>query len=119
VIHTGWQPDEFARALQAQCNQFLLVRGGILPVAETIRAQAADIVIYPEVGMGTMNYLLTHMRLAPIQIAAWGHPVTTGSQEIDYFLTCEAMVPLNKFTAAAHYTERLLMLPGFGTLYYA
>ncbi len=117
VIHTGSQPDEFGRGLQAQCDEFVLARGGTLSVAEAIRAQAADIVIYPEVGMGTMNYLLTNMRLAPIQIAAWDHPVTTGSQVIDYFLTCEAMEPLNKFTAAAHYTERLLMLPGFGTRY--
>ena len=117
VIHTGWQPDEFGRGLQTRCDEFVLARGGTLSVAEAIRAQAADVVIYPEVGMGTMNYLLTHMRLAPIQIAAWGHPVTTGSQEIDYFLTYEAIEPLNKFTAAAHYTERLLMLPGFGTRY--
>jgi predicted O-linked N-acetylglucosamine transferase (SPINDLY family) len=117
VIHTGWQPDEFGRGLQARCDGFVLARGGTLSVAEAIRAQAADIVIYPEVGMGKMNYLLTNMRLAPIQIAAWGHPVTTGSQEIDYFLTCEAMEPLNEFTAAAHCTERLLMLPGIGTRY--
>ncbi len=117
VIHTGWQPDDFGRALQAQCDQFLLVRGGALLVAEAIRAQAADILIYPEVGMGTMNYLLTNMRLAPVQIAAWGHPVTTGSREIDYFLTCEAMEPPGEFMAAAHYTERLLMLPGIGTRY--
>lgn len=117
VIHTGWQPDEFACALQAQCDQFLLVRGGVLSVAETIRAQVANILIYPEVGMGTMNYLLTNMRLAPIQIAAWGHPMTTGSREIDYFLTCEAMEPPGEFVAAAHYTERLLMLPGIGTRY--
>ncbi len=121
VIHTGWQPDEFGRVLQTQCDEFILARGGVLSAAEVIRAQAADIVIYPEVGMGTMNYLLTNMRLATIQIAGWGHPITTGSQEIDYFLTCEDMEPLGEspgeFMAAAHYTERLLMLPGIGTRY--
>ena len=117
MIHTGWQPDEFGRGLQAHCDGFVLARGGTLSVAEAIRAQVADILIYPEVGIRTMNYLLTHMRLAPIQIAAWGHPVTTGSQKIDYFLTCEAMEPPGEFVAAAHYTERLLMLPAFDTRY--
>jgi protein O-GlcNAc transferase len=114
VIHTGWQPDAFGSALQRQCDQFIVARGGVLQTAELIRLLAADVVIYPEVGMGTMNYWLTNMRLAPTQIAAWGHPVTTGSREIDYFLTCAAMEPSD---AAAHYAERLLMLPGIGTRY--
>ena len=114
VIHTGWQPDAFGVALQQQCDQFMVARGGVLQTAELIRSLAADIVIYPEVGMGTMNYWLTNMRLAPTQIAAWGHPVTTGSCEMDYFFTCAAMEP---YDAAAHYTERLIMLPGIGTRY--
>jgi protein O-GlcNAc transferase len=114
VIHTGWQPDAFGLALQQQCDQFIVARGGVLQVAELIRAQSADIVIYPEVGMGTMNYWLTNMRLALTQIAAWGHPVTTGSREIDYFLTCAEMEPPD---AEAHYTERLLALSGIGTRY--
>jgi protein O-GlcNAc transferase len=114
VIHTGWQPDEFGAALQAQCDQFHVVRGGVLQVADAVRALAPDIIIYPEVGMAVTNYLLVNMRMAPVQIAAWGHPVTTGSSEIDYFLTCDAMEPDD---AAAHYAERLLMLPGIGTRY--
>jgi protein O-GlcNAc transferase len=114
VIHTGWQPDAFGSTLQQQCDQFIVARGGVLQVAELIREQSADIVIYPEVGMGTINYWLTNMRLAPAQIAAWGHPVTTGSREIDYFLTCASMEPAH---TATHYTERLLMLPGIGTRY--
>ncbi len=114
VIHTGWQLDAFGAALETQCDQLIIARGGVLQTAEAIRAQAADIIIYPEVGMGAQNYLLTNMRLAPIQIAAWGHPVTTGSSEIDYFLSCGEMEPAN---AAEHYRERLLMLPGIGTNY--
>lgn len=114
VIHTGWQPDSFGIALQQQCDQFIVSRGGVLQTAELIRSLAADIVIYPEVGMGTINYWLTNMRFAPTQIAAWGHPVTTGSREIDHFLTCTEM---ERAQSAAHYTERLLMLPGIGTRY--
>jgi protein O-GlcNAc transferase len=114
VIHTGSQPDAFGLALQQQCDQFINARDGVLHTAELIRSLAADIVVYPEVGMGTINYWLTNMRLAPTQIAAWGHPVTTGSRETDYFLTCAEMEPAH---AVAHYTERLLMLPGIGTCY--
>ena len=27
------------------------------------------------------------MRLAPVQCVGWGHPVTTGSPNIDYYLS--------------------------------
>jgi predicted O-linked N-acetylglucosamine transferase (SPINDLY family) len=114
VVHTGWQLDAFAAALEKQCDQFVIARDGVVKIAEMIRAMNADIIIYLEVGMGAQNYLLTNMRLAPIQIAAWGHPVTTGSSEIDYFITCGEMESEN---AEEHYTERLLRLPGIGTSY--
>jgi protein O-GlcNAc transferase len=116
VIHTGAQPDKFARDMAAQCDGFSVQRGGVLQVAEAIRAGRADIIIYPEVGMGSMNYLLTNMRLAPVQCAAWGHPVTTGSGAIDYYFTCGEMEGAN---AGDHYREKLLRLPGIGTSYSA
>jgi CRISPR-associated protein Csy1 len=64
--------------------------------------------------MTPLSYLLAAMRLAPVQCAAWGHPVTTGSDRIDYFLSCAAMEPGD---AASHYTERLVGLPGLGVDY--
>jgi protein O-GlcNAc transferase len=100
--------------MAAQCDGFSVQRGGVLQVAEAIRAERADIIIYPEVGMGSMNYLLANMRLAPAQCAAWGHPVTTGSGQIDYYFTCGEMESAN---AADHYREKLLRLPGIGTSY--
>ena len=33
---------------------------------------------YPEVGMDPATFALAALRLAPLQIAGWGHPVTTG-----------------------------------------
>ena len=53
-------------------------------------------------------------RLAPRQYAAWGHPVTTGHATIDAFFSCAAM---ERADAPAHYTERLVLLPGIGTRY--
>jgi predicted O-linked N-acetylglucosamine transferase (SPINDLY family) len=51
-------------------------------------------------------------RLAPVQVAAWGHPVTTGLSTIDYFLSSELAEPAR---AQTHYSERLITLPGMGT----
>ena len=45
-----------------------------------------DIIVYLDIGMDTGSTLWAHSRFAPIQMALWGHPVTTGMESIDYFL---------------------------------
>jgi CRISPR-associated protein Csy1 len=54
------------------------------------------------------------MRLAPVQCAGWGHPVTTGQEAIDFYVTCGEMEPEG---ADAQYCESLVRLPGIGTRY--
>ena len=54
------------------------------------------------------------MRLARVQAATWGHPETTGLPTIDHYLSAEALEPPN---SAAHYTERLTILPNLGVCY--
>lgn len=79
--------------------------------AEMIRGDALDVLVYPSVGMSGLMTTLASLRLAPLQAASWGHPVTTGSREIDAFLSSELMEPPG---AEVHYTERLVRLPGIG-----
>ena len=85
-------------------------------VAPRIRADALDVLVYPELGMGAVPFALAALRLAPLQCAAWGHPVTTGHPTIDVFLSSAAMEPAD---ATSHYTEKLVALPGIGTRYRA
>jgi hypothetical protein len=69
---------------------------------------------FPDVGMDVESIWLANMRLAPIQMAGYGHPATTGGSEIDYFLggrDCE--IPE---LAGRHYAERLVVIPGIGLL---
>jgi len=83
-------------------------------VAPVIRDDALDVLVYPELGMDATAFALAALRLAPVQCAAWGHPVTTGHSTIDLYFTCAAM---ERDDADAHYTERLVRLPGIGTDY--
>ncbi len=83
-------------------------------IAPAIRADALDALVYPELGMDATTFALAALRLAPVQCAAWGHPVTTGHATIDAYFSCGAMEPAD---ADAHYTERLIPLPGIGTDY--
>ena len=83
-------------------------------VAPAIRADALDVLVYPELGMDATTFALAALRLAPVQCAAWGHPVTSGHPTIDAWFSCAAMEPDG---AQAHYAEPLVTLPGIGTCY--
>ena len=107
--------DAVTTAVAARADRLRpLVGGDALPstIAPFLRSEKLDLLIYPELGMGQVTFALASMRLAPRQYAAWGHPVTTGHATIDGFLSCAAMEPLE---GDAHYTEKLVRLPGIGT----
>ena len=81
-----------------------------------ILADRPDVLIYPETGMDGAAFRLACQRLAPLQCVSWGHPFTSGLPTIDAFLSSDAMEPQD---AEAHYTERLVRLPGLGIDYRA
>jgi len=51
-----------------------------------------EIIYYPSVGMFLQTVVLINFRIAPIQMAALGHPATTHSEFIDYILVEEDYV---------------------------
>jgi protein O-GlcNAc transferase len=102
--------QEFSHA--ADCYKHLV--GDVDHVGRQVKEAQLDILVYPEVGMDQGVLVLAAMRLAPIQCAAWGHPVTTGHANIDYFFSSKLMEPEN---AQAHYSEQLILLEGIGTYY--
>src|SRR5208282_1594592 len=64
--------------------------------------------------MDALTLRLASLRLARHQLAAWGHPETTGLPSIDYYLSAEAFEPP---AAEEHYSERLVRLPHSGVHY--
>jgi CRISPR-associated protein Csy1 len=92
-----------------ECPRFMPSR-----VAQMIRDDALDVLVYPELGMDATTFVLGALRLAPVQCAGWGHPVTTGHPTIDVYFSSDVMEPE---AAANQYSERLIRLPGIGTRY--
>jgi protein O-GlcNAc transferase len=70
-----------------------------------------DAIFYPEIGMDHMTLRLAAHRLAPLQVASWGHPITTGLPTIDLYFSGDMFEPPD---ADTHYRERLVRLPGTG-----
>jgi predicted O-linked N-acetylglucosamine transferase (SPINDLY family) len=80
-------------------------------VLAAMRADDLDILMLPDIGMTPSSRVLSLHRVAPVQFTAWGHPVTSGSPSIDYYLSSDLMEPPG---AEAHYTEQLVRLPNLG-----
>lgn len=83
-------------------------------IAATVIADHLDILVFLDIGMTPEMTFLSCLRLAPIQCITWGHPVTSGSPTMDYFLSSEAMEPEN---GQDHYTETLVKLPRISIAY--
>ena len=115
VYHLNPQTDALAQAIKAAAASFKqLSARPLLEVAREIAQDDLDALVFPELGMHPAVFCLASFRLAPVQCAGWGHPVTTGHDNIDYFLSCGEMEPAG---ADGHYSEKLVRLPGPGTSY--
>jgi len=73
-----------------------------------------DILIFADVGMSSLSQTLCYSRMAPIQAVTWGHPNTTGSPAIDYFISSDLAEPED---AQDYYSETLIRLPSLGVYY--
>lgn len=111
--YTGHRQDAETGAARRACTEF--VEGlAFDTLAEKIRGDRLDVLIFPEIGMDPMTVKLAALRLAPIQCTSWGHPTTSGLPTIDCFLSSDLMEPAD---ADAHYTERLIRLPNLSVHY--
>ena len=84
--------------------------------AKAILEKQVDVLIYPEIGMDPLTCKLANMRLAPVQLASWGHPETTGLPTIDYYISAKEFETAN---ADDYYSEKLVSLPNLGCYYSA
>jgi protein O-GlcNAc transferase len=117
VYHTRPETDPVTQEIVDACDHFRhLVAGPVSPgsIANTVLADDLDVLVYPELGMDNTSFLLAAMRLAPVQCSGWGHPVTSGHENIDYYFSSAAMEPDN---AERYYSEKLILIDGLGTYY--
>jgi protein O-GlcNAc transferase len=114
LFATPGPPDPARAALIDAADAFVELPLDLAAARQAVADRTLDVLIYPDIGMSPLTYFLAFARRAPVQCVSWGHPDTTGIGNLDYFLTCDAMEPEG---AEAHYSERLVRLPG-PTLYY-
>lgn len=111
VWYTGASADARTAALRAHVEHYAEPAGSFDDLAAALRAAELDVLIYLDVGLDPRQQALAALRLAPVQCAAYGHPVGTGLATIDYYLSGDVLEPAD---AHADYRERLVRLPGLG-----
>ena len=117
VLHGPFTPsDAFRTALDAGADRALSLPRAPEAQRLVLRELRPDVLFFPEIGMSPQTWFLARERLAPVQVASWGHPNTTGLASIDYFLSAASLEPAG---AEAHYMEQLVKLPRLPTFYEA
>lgn len=114
VISVSGKNDAVAAQFRAAADRYRQIPRDVAAARATIADQDLDVLIFADVGMDSLTATLAWSRMAPVQCVTWGHPDTTGSPYIDYFLSSEL---LETPDADAHYTEKLVRLPLLATYF--
>jgi protein O-GlcNAc transferase len=100
--------DAVQRELVRCADRTVTLTRDLRSARAAVASQALDVLYYPDLGMDPFTYLLAFARLAPLQVASWGHPTTSGLATLDAFVLASDMEPVG---GEAHYSEDLLRLP--------
>ncbi len=71
-----------------------------------------SMIFYPDLGMNLDSIIFSNLRIAPVQIGGYGHPVSTFGSEIDYILGGIDVEIISNYDI--NYSERLVLIPGIG-----
>ncbi|MCX7780494.1 MAG: glycosyl transferase family 1, partial [Negativicutes bacterium] len=83
-------------------------------IAKSILEKKLDILIYTDIGMDPVTYILSGLQLAPVQCALVGHGTSTGMPTIQYYISGDFEAP----SAQNQYREKLVRLPNLGAAQY-
>ena len=114
LLHLGTKTDHETSWAMRAAKSFPPRPQNLHEAVARVREIRPHIIVYPEIGMDPLTLKLASMRLAPAQMAAWGHPETTGLPTMDYYLSADLFEPDQ---AQDVYSEKLVRLPGLGSCY--
>jgi protein O-GlcNAc transferase len=101
-------------SFRSAADNYVSVPRNVAMARRKIAELELDILVFADIGMDALTQSLCYSRMATIQAATWGHPDTSGSPAIDYFVSSTLAETVD---AQTHYTERLECLPNLGVYY--
>ena len=85
----GEKEDHLSKAINDSADEVVILPKKLKPARQEIADHSLDILFYLDIGMDPLTYFLAFSRLAPVQCVTWGHPVTTGIPNMDYFISSD------------------------------
>ncbi len=115
-VHSLFVPsvinDPISKLIQDSSDYYHILPSSLEEARKAIADLKLDILYYQDIGMEPFTYYLAFSRLAPVQCVSFGHPDTTGIDNIDYFVSTNLFETQE---ADSHYSERLIRLHNVGT----
>lgn len=112
--HVNVTQDQITQQFRQNADVFHYIPNHLEKICQQISKDQLQILVFLDIGQQTLLTQIAALKLAPIQVVTWGHPVTSGLPTIDYFLSNQLM---ETETAQNHYTETLIKLPNLGVCY--
>jgi protein O-GlcNAc transferase len=113
----GVKEDSIPKDILDACDHYCHYLGGtflLKNAVKKIRSWKLDRLIFPDIGMSALSILLASFRYAEKQYTTTGHPITSGMESIDYFISSELMEPPD---AESQYSETLIRLNNLASCY--
>lgn len=110
----GKRSDSVTEEIRRSVTSFRYYPDDLEGVCQAILADDLHVLVFLSIGTKPLMTQLAALRLVPLQCMTWGHPITSGMDTVEYFLSNELMEPE---CAAEHYSEALVRLPGIGCCY--
>jgi predicted O-linked N-acetylglucosamine transferase (SPINDLY family) len=85
-------------------------------IKDILTKEKFDIIVYAEIGMHNISYMMAMLKLAKIQCNTWGHSDTSGIDTIDYFFSSK-LYELPYEEAQKSYSEKLILQSSLCTCY--
>ena len=113
VYHVGMKNDHITDLIRKK-SSFFFNTTDLEVTSKKIISDQLNLLVFLDIGMVPKLQILGSLRLAPYQCCAYGVPVTTGLDNIDYFLSAKSM---EDDSSQSHYSEKLVCLPDLGVDY--
>lgn len=116
VYSLGEYQDQFSTLYRENSDHFENFSNlqNFSAIINSVISSKLDILVFTDIGMDVVTYILAGLKLAPVQCAMVGHGTTTGLPTIDYYISGDFEHP----DAQKQYREKLIRLPNLGAAQY-
>lgn len=112
MLHLSHTEDDWT-TLYRNLNGKFYQKTSINEIYNFLIKEKFNTIIFLDHAMNNITQAILNVKLAKKYIMLWGHPITTGSRNVDFFVSSKFMDNNNQ----ANYSEKLLLLDGIGFNY--